>query len=270
MKEASHTRTTRTSGLRLLPGIGLADRSLPERLAGKVSEQLELFASEMRQGLLAASVAIGLEVMCELVDAEVTEVAGAKGKHDPNRSVYRHGRENAEERRETQDVAMRGPDAIGHPFGLVCAAGEQEEEEHHPREGEQGGEHEERWRRERELHLDRVRQGPGERAVELSRDHAIGAQRERGDRDEEREDCDHRDDEADEVRREEPPRVRGEQAPLGREVLAELAEPSDGRAFSWPPSCPSGKRSGETPAPSPPRSAVRHAPTYPPPETVDR
>lgn len=97
MKEASHTKRSRTSGLRLLPGIGLADLADPalsERLAGKVSGQLELFASQMRQGLLAASVAIGLEVMGELVDAEVTEVAGPKGRHDPNRTVYRHGSED--------------------------------------------------------------------------------------------------------------------------------------------------------------------------------
>jgi putative transposase len=97
MKEASHAKRSRRSGLRLLPGIGLVDLaepSLSERLAGKVSGQLELFASEMRQGLLAASVAIGLEVMGELVDAEVTEAAGPKGRHDPNRSVYRHGTED--------------------------------------------------------------------------------------------------------------------------------------------------------------------------------
>jgi len=45
------------SGLRLLPGIGrvdLADPSLPGWLAGKGSGQLELFAAEMRAGLLAA------------------------------------------------------------------------------------------------------------------------------------------------------------------------------------------------------------------------
>lgn len=105
MKEASHTKTTRTSELRLLPGIG----SLPERLAGKVSEQLELFASEMRQGLLAASVAIGLEVMGELVDAEVTELAGAKGKHDPNRSVYRHGREDGKVTLGGRRIPVRRP-----------------------------------------------------------------------------------------------------------------------------------------------------------------
>jgi transposase-like protein len=82
--------------LRLLPEIGLvdvADPSLPERLAGKVSEQLEVFATQMRHGLLAASVAIGVDVMGELVDAEVTDVAGPKGRHDPNRAATRHGTE---------------------------------------------------------------------------------------------------------------------------------------------------------------------------------
>jgi len=67
----------------LLPEIGLvdlADPSLPERLAGRVSEQLEAFAAQMRQGLLAASVAVGLDVMGELVDAEVTDLAGPKGQ----------------------------------------------------------------------------------------------------------------------------------------------------------------------------------------------
>lgn len=77
--QASHMKSSNASSLRLLPEIGLvdvADPLLSERLAGKVSEQLEAFAAQMRQGLLAASVAIGLGVMGELVDAEV---AGPKG-----------------------------------------------------------------------------------------------------------------------------------------------------------------------------------------------
>jgi transposase-like protein len=61
------------------------------RLAGSVDEQLGLFAERMREGLLAASVAIGLEVMSELQEAEVAELAGPKGKHDPGRRAYRHG-----------------------------------------------------------------------------------------------------------------------------------------------------------------------------------
>jgi hypothetical protein len=95
-KQASHTETSAAGSLRLVPEIGLVDVTdpgLPERLAGKVSEQLEAFAAQMRQGLLAASVTIGLEVMGELIDAEVTEVAGPKGRHDPGRAAYRHGSE---------------------------------------------------------------------------------------------------------------------------------------------------------------------------------
>jgi hypothetical protein len=74
-KEGSHTAvTTRRGGLRLV-GAGV-ERSLLERLAGNVDEQLGLFADRMREGLLAASVALGLEVMSELQEAEVGELAG--------------------------------------------------------------------------------------------------------------------------------------------------------------------------------------------------
>ena len=85
------TGTARRAGLRLVgPGV---ERSLGERLAGSVDEQLGLFAERMREGLLAASVAIGLEVMGELQEAEVAELAGPKGKHDRGRSAFRHGSE---------------------------------------------------------------------------------------------------------------------------------------------------------------------------------
>ncbi len=96
MKEESSHKKPSSPTLRLQPEIGivdLADPSLSQRLAGKVNEQLETFASRMRDGLLAASVAIGLDVMSELVDAEVTEVAGPKGRHHAERSAYRHGTE---------------------------------------------------------------------------------------------------------------------------------------------------------------------------------
>lgn len=96
MNTASHAKPSPGSGLRLAPHAELIDYSSPalsERLVGKVSEQLEVFADRMREGLLAASVAIGLEVMGELIDAEVDEVAGAKGKHDPDRTANRHGTE---------------------------------------------------------------------------------------------------------------------------------------------------------------------------------
>ena len=87
----------------------MADPGLSERLAGQVSDQLELFASQMREGLLAASVAIGLGVMGELVEAEVNEVAGAKGKHDPNRAATRHGTEDGKVTLGGRRIPVRRP-----------------------------------------------------------------------------------------------------------------------------------------------------------------
>jgi putative transposase len=76
-----------SSRLRLIPA------RLPEWLASRVDEHLAVFAAHMTQGLLAASTAVGLEVMAELMDVEVTELAGPKGKHDPARVAMRHGGE---------------------------------------------------------------------------------------------------------------------------------------------------------------------------------
>lgn len=112
MKEASHTKLASSSTLRLLPEVGLvdvADPSLSGRLAGKVSEQLEAFASQMREGLLAASVAIGLDVMGELIDADVTDVAGPKGRHDPNRTANRHGTEDGKVTLGGRRIPVRRP-----------------------------------------------------------------------------------------------------------------------------------------------------------------
>jgi transposase-like protein len=111
-KQASHTKPSAAGSLRLVPEIGLvgaADPGLPERLAGKVSDQLAAFASQMREGLLAASVAIGLDVMGELIDAEVTEVAGPKGRHDKDRIAYRHGSEEGRVTLGGRRVPVRRP-----------------------------------------------------------------------------------------------------------------------------------------------------------------
>jgi putative transposase len=110
--QASHTKTACAGSLRLVPEIGLidvTDPGLPERLAGKVSDQLEAFAAQMREGLLAASVSIGLDVMGELIDAEVTEVAGPKGRHDPGRRAYRHGSEDGKVSLGGRRVPVRRP-----------------------------------------------------------------------------------------------------------------------------------------------------------------
>ncbi len=111
-KQASHTKIASAGSLRAVPEIGLVDTSNPgvaERLAGKVGEQLEAFAAQMRQGLLAASVTIGLDVMGELIEAEVTEVAGPKGRHDPDRAAYRHGSEYGKVTLGGRRVPVRRP-----------------------------------------------------------------------------------------------------------------------------------------------------------------
>ncbi len=92
----SHTpvvadETTDPERLRLAPTATLG---LTERLAGRLDGHLARFAEHMREGLLAASVAVGLDVMAELMDAEVTDLAGPKGRHDPARVAKRHGGEH--------------------------------------------------------------------------------------------------------------------------------------------------------------------------------
>jgi putative transposase len=73
--------------------VSASTAGLPEWLAGRVDEHLAVFAAHMTQGLLAASTAVGLEVMSELMDVEVVELVGPKGKHDPARVAMRHGSE---------------------------------------------------------------------------------------------------------------------------------------------------------------------------------
>jgi putative transposase len=74
--------------------VRLADREDAAHLA-ELPEELRLamadIASSAREGLLAMSVAVGLRVMGELLDAELATKVGAKGKHDPARTASRHG-----------------------------------------------------------------------------------------------------------------------------------------------------------------------------------
>ena len=50
-------------------------------------------AEAAREGLLAMSVAAGMAVMAAMFEAEITEIAGPKGKHNPGRAAVRHGTE---------------------------------------------------------------------------------------------------------------------------------------------------------------------------------
>ena len=65
---------------------------LPER----VQEALGELVGAAREGLLALSVEVGLGVLRELLEREVEEVVGPKGKWNPDRTAVRHGHENGE------------------------------------------------------------------------------------------------------------------------------------------------------------------------------
>ncbi len=54
-------------------------------LPPRIQEALGEVVGVAREGLLALSVGVGLGVVHELMELEVCEVVGAKGKHNPDR-----------------------------------------------------------------------------------------------------------------------------------------------------------------------------------------
>ena len=63
--------------------------AIPERVSVAMAE----IAESMQEGLLALAVGAGLQVMQALMEADVTALAGPKGRHDQGRTAVRHGRE---------------------------------------------------------------------------------------------------------------------------------------------------------------------------------
>jgi len=71
---------------------GLRHAKPPYRNGGsRLSVALADIVGVAREGLLALSVATGMSVMQAMFEAEVTAVAGLKGRHDPARTAVRHG-----------------------------------------------------------------------------------------------------------------------------------------------------------------------------------
>ncbi len=65
-------------------------------LPPRVQEALGELVGVAQEGLLALSVGLGLGVLAELMEEEVTEIVGPKGRHDPERRAVRHGHEAGE------------------------------------------------------------------------------------------------------------------------------------------------------------------------------
>jgi putative transposase len=81
------------------------------RLPERVQEALGELAGAAKEGLLALSVGVGLGVMAELMEEELDEVVGPKGKHDPERCAVRHGHEAGEVTLGGRRVAVERPRA---------------------------------------------------------------------------------------------------------------------------------------------------------------
>ena len=64
-----------------------AELVLPEQVTVALAE----LAGAAREGLLALAVGTGLGVLGSLLDADVERLAGAKGRHNPDRAAVRHG-----------------------------------------------------------------------------------------------------------------------------------------------------------------------------------
>jgi putative transposase len=78
---------------------------VPERVSVAMAE----IAGSMREGLLALAVGTGLQVMQALMEADVTAVAGPKGRHDPGRTAVRHGHERGSVTLGGRRVPVRRP-----------------------------------------------------------------------------------------------------------------------------------------------------------------
>ena len=65
-------------------------------LPARVQEALGELVGAAREGLLALSVGVGLGVLAELMEEEVVEVVGPRGRQDPDRVAVRHGHEAGE------------------------------------------------------------------------------------------------------------------------------------------------------------------------------
>jgi putative transposase len=80
---------------------------LPER----VQEALGQLVGAAKEGLLALSVEVGLGVLVELLEQEVDELVGPKGKWNRDRTAVRHGHENGEVTLGGRRVRVRRPRA---------------------------------------------------------------------------------------------------------------------------------------------------------------
>ncbi len=90
--------------------VSLAQASTEEAvLPERIQEALGQLVGAAKEGLLALSVGVGLGVLAELMEQEVDDVVGAKGRHNAERSAVRHGHESGEVTLGGRRVAVERP-----------------------------------------------------------------------------------------------------------------------------------------------------------------
>jgi putative transposase len=91
------------------PKVVTAVEAAESPLPAQIQDALGELVGAAREGLLALSVGVGLGVVHELMELEVDEVVGAKGKHNPDRTAKRHGHQDGSMTLGGRRVQVRRP-----------------------------------------------------------------------------------------------------------------------------------------------------------------
>src|SRR3954468_17656005 len=91
------------------PKVVTAVEASESPLPAVIQEALGELVGAAREGLLALSVGVGLGVVHELMELEVCEVVGPKGKHNRGRVAKRHGHQDGSMTLGGRRVPVRRP-----------------------------------------------------------------------------------------------------------------------------------------------------------------
>jgi hypothetical protein len=92
-----------------VPKVVMTLEATESPLPPRIQEALGELVGAAREGLLALSVGVGLGVVHELMELEVDEALGPRGKHNPDRVAVRHGHEDGAMTLGGRRVTVRRP-----------------------------------------------------------------------------------------------------------------------------------------------------------------
>lgn len=98
------------AGVKVVASCDVANADLPDCVLDALAEH----AGHARESLLALSVQLGLRTLGELMEVELDESCGPKGRHVAERRAYRHGYEDGRVTLGGRRVAVRRPRARTH------------------------------------------------------------------------------------------------------------------------------------------------------------